>query len=86
MAKHYATTEIRADEVEIGFELLMPSGMDGVPPANIIVDGVKLIHNQLAGEPPRIRLTSDLPEGPYTVDFPRDAIVTIILEPRNDDR
>jgi hypothetical protein len=86
MAKHYATTEIRVDEVEIGFELLLPSGMDGVPPANIIVvDGVKLIHNQGAGEPPRIRLTSDLPEGPYTVDFPRDAIVTIILEPRDFD-
>ena len=86
MAKHYATTEIRVDEVEIGFELLLPSGMDGVPSANIIVvDGVKLIHNQGAGEPPRIRLTSDLPEGPYTVDFPRDAIVTIILEPRDVD-
>ena len=30
MAKHYATTEIRVEEVEIGFELLLPSGMDGV--------------------------------------------------------
>ena len=85
MAKHYATTEIRVDEVEIGFELLLPSGMDGVPPANVIVDGVKLIYNQGAGEPPRIRLTSDLPEGPYTVDFPCDAVVTIILEPRDVD-
>jgi hypothetical protein len=84
MAKHYATTEICVDEVEIGFELLMPSGIDGVPPANFIVDGVKLIHDPAAAEPPKIRLTSDLPEGPYTVDFPRDAIVTIILEPRDD--
>ena len=83
MAKHYATTEIRVEEVEIGFELLLPSGMDGVPPANFIVDGVKLIHDQGAGEPPKIRLTSDLPEGPYTVDFPRDAVVTIILEPKD---
>jgi hypothetical protein len=85
MAKHYATTEIRIDEVEVGFEVLLPSGIDGVPPANFIVDGVKLIHDQGAGEPARIRLTSDLPEGPYTVDLPRDVIVTIILEPRDDD-
>lgn len=84
MAKHYATTQIRADEVEIGFELLLPSGMDGVPPANFIVDGVKLIHSHGAGEPPQIRLTSDLPEGPYIVDFPRGAIVTVILEPTDD--
>ena len=84
MAKHYATTEIRVDEVEMGFELVLQSGMDGVPAANFVVDGVKLIHNQDAGEQPKIRLTSDLPEGPYTVDFPRDAIVTIILEPRDD--
>ena len=84
MAKHYATTEIRVEEVEIGFELLVPSGIDGVPPTNFIVDGVKLVHGQDAGEPPKIRVTSDLPEGPYTVDFPRDAIVTIILEPRDD--
>jgi hypothetical protein len=83
MAKHYATTEIHVDEVEIGFELILPSGMDGVPPANFIVDGVKLIHDHRAGEP-KVRLTSDLPEGPYTVDFPRDAIVTIILEPSDD--
>ena len=83
MAKHYATTEIRVDELEIGFEVILPSGMDGVPPAHFVVDAVKLIHNQGAGEPPKIRLTSDLPEGPYTVDFPRDAVVTIILEPKD---
>jgi hypothetical protein len=85
MARHYATTEIRVDELEIGFEVLLPSGMDGVPPTNFVVDGIKLIHNQGAGEAPKIRLTSDLPEGPYTVDFPPDAIVTIILEPKDDD-
>ncbi len=85
MAKHYATTQIRADEVEIGFELLLPSGMDGVPPAHFVVDGVKLIQDNGIGEPSQIRLTSDLPEGPYTVDFPRGAIVTAILEPRDDD-
>ena len=38
MAKHYATTQIRADEVQIGFELLLPSGIDGLPPANFVVD------------------------------------------------
>jgi hypothetical protein len=85
MAKHYATTAGRIDEVEIGFELLLPSGMEGVPPTKFVVDGVKLIHNEGAGEPPRIRLTSDFPEGPYTVDFPLDAVVTMIAEPRDDD-
>jgi hypothetical protein len=85
MAKHYATTESRIDEVQIGFELLLPSGMDGVPPTNFVIDGIKLIHNKGAGEPPKIRLTSDLPEGPYTVDFPLDAVVTMIVEPRDDD-
>ena len=84
MAKHYATTDIRVDEVEVGFEMLLPSGIDGVPPANFVVDGIKLIHNHGAGEPPKIRLTSDLPEGPYTVDFPQNAIITIILEPGDD--
>jgi hypothetical protein len=83
MAKHYATTEIRVDEVEIGFELLLPSGMEGVPPANFVVDGIKLIRDQAVGGPPKIRLTSDLPEGPYTVDFPRNASVTIVAEPRD---
>lgn len=85
MANHYATTESRIDELEIGFELLLPSGMDGVPPMNFVIDGIKLIHNKGAGEPPKIRLTSDLPEGPYTVDFPLDAVVTMIVEPRDDD-
>jgi hypothetical protein len=33
MAKHYATSVVRVEELEIGFELLLPSGMDGVPPA-----------------------------------------------------
>lgn len=84
MAKHYATTDIRVDEVEIGFEMLLPSGIDGVPPANFVVDGIKLIPSQGAGEPPKIRLTSDLPEGPYTVDFPHNAIITIIVEPGDD--
>jgi hypothetical protein len=85
MAKHYATTESRIDEVKIGFELLLPSGIDGVPPTTFVIDGIKLIHNQGAGEPPKIRLTSDLPEGPYTVDFPLDAVVTMIAEPKDDD-
>jgi hypothetical protein len=85
MANHYATTESRIDEVEIGFELLLPPGMDGVPPMNFVVDGIKLIHNKGADEPPKIRLTSDLPEGPYTVDFPLEAVVTMIVEPRDDD-
>jgi hypothetical protein len=84
MAKHYATTDIRVDEVEVGFEMLLASGIDGVPPANFVVDGIKLIHNQGAAEPPKVRLTSDLPEGPYTVDFPHNAIITIILEPGDD--
>jgi hypothetical protein len=83
MAKHYATTAIRIDDVEIGFELLLPSGMEGVPPAHFVVDGIKVIQD--AGVPTTIRLTSDLPEGAYTVDFPRDAIVTIISEPNDDD-
>jgi hypothetical protein len=85
MAKHYATTESRVDEVKIGFELLLPSGIDGVPPTTFVIDGIKLIHNKAAGEPPKIRLTSDLPEGGYTVDFPLDAVVTMIVEPRGDD-
>ena len=85
MAKHYATTESRIDEVEIGFELLLPSGIDGVPPMTFVIDRIKLIHNKGAGEPPKIRLTSDLPEGAYTVDFPLDAVVTMIAEPRDDD-
>jgi hypothetical protein len=85
MAKHYATTEIRIDKVEIGFEVLLPSDIDGVPPTKFVIDGIKLIHNKGAGEPPKIRLTSDLPEGPYTVDFPPDAVVTMIVEPREDD-
>jgi hypothetical protein len=94
MAKHYATTEIRIDKVEIGFELLLPSGMptkrgrhaqDGEPPTKFVIDGIKLINNQGDGEPPKIRLTSDLPEGPYTVEFPPDAVVTMIVEPRDDD-
>ena len=85
MAKHYATTESRIDEVEIGFELLLPSGMDGVPPMNFVIDGIKLIDNSDAGEPPKIRLTTDLPEGPYTIDFPLDAVVTMIAEPMDDD-
>jgi hypothetical protein len=85
MAKHYATTESRIDEVKIGFELLLPSGIDGVPPTTFVIDGIKLIHNQGAGEPRKIRLTSDLPEGPYTVDFPLDAVVTMIAEPKDDD-
>ncbi|BBZ42075.1 hypothetical protein [Mycobacterium conspicuum] len=85
MAKHYATTRVRADEVEIGFELLLPSGMDGVPPAHFVVDGVKLVRNHGVGEPSQIRLTSDLPEGSYTVDFPRGAMVTMILEPNDND-
>lgn len=84
MAKHYATTVIRVEELEIGYELILPSGMEGVPPANFVVDGIKLIVNQGLGGPPMIRLTSDLPEGPYTVDFPRDAQVTIIAEPNDD--
>jgi hypothetical protein len=57
---------------------------NGRPPP-FVVDGIKIIHNQGAGEPPKIRLTSDLPEGPYTVDFPPDAVVTMIVEPRDDD-
>jgi hypothetical protein len=85
MAKHYATTEVHIDKVEIGFEVLLPSGIDGVPPTTFVVDGMKLINNEGAGEPPKIRLTSDLPEGPYTVDFPPDAVVTMIVEPTNDD-
>jgi hypothetical protein len=85
MAKHYATTVIRVEELEIGFELLLPSGMDGVPPASFIVDGIKVLDNKRAGESSKIRLTSDLPEGQYTVDLPRDAIVTIIAEPNDDD-
>src|SRR5271154_3384386 len=85
MAKHYATTESRVDEVKIGFELLLPSGIDGVPPTTFVIDGIKLIHNKAAGEPPKIRLTSDLPEGGYTVDFPLDAVVTMIVESRDDD-
>ena len=85
MGKHYATTEIRIDKVEIGFEVLLPSDIDGVPPTKFVIDGIKLIHNEGAGEPPKIRLTSDLPEGPYTVDFPLDAVVTMIVEPRDDD-
>ena len=85
MAKHYATTESRVDEVKIGFELLLPSGIDGVPPTTFVIDGIKLIHNKAAGEPPKIRLTSDLPEGAYTVDFPLDAVVTMVVEPRDDD-
>jgi hypothetical protein len=40
MANHYATTESRIDELEIGFELLLPSGMDGVPPMNFVIDGI----------------------------------------------
>ncbi|HEX3447370.1 MAG TPA: hypothetical protein VHS97_03920 [Isosphaeraceae bacterium] len=85
MAKHYATTESRIDEVKIGFELLLPSGIDGVLPTTFVIDGIKLIHNNGAGEPPKIRLTSDLPEGPYSVDFPLDAVVTMIAEPTDDD-
>ena len=81
MAKHYATTESRVDEVKIGFELLLPSGIDGVPPTTFVIDGIKLINNKAAGEPPKIRLTSDLPEGGYTVDFALDAVVTMIVEP-----
>jgi hypothetical protein len=84
MAKHYATTESRIEELEIGFELLLPSGMDGVPPAIFVIDGIKLIDNGGVGERPKIRLTSDLPEGAYTVDFPLDAVVTMIAEPRDD--
>jgi hypothetical protein len=84
MAKHYAITESRIDDVEIGFELLLPSGIDGVPPTIFVIDGIKLIHNKGAGEPPKIRLTSDFPEGSYTVDFPSDAVVTMIAEPRDD--
>jgi hypothetical protein len=52
---------------------------------NFVIDGIQLIHNEGAGEPPKIRLTSDLPEGPYSVDFPLDAVVTMIVEPRDDD-
>jgi hypothetical protein len=85
MAKHYATTESRIDEVKIGFELLLPSGIDGVPPMTFVIDGIKLISGKGAGEPPKIRLTSDLPEGAYTVDFPLDAVVTMIAEPSDDD-
>jgi hypothetical protein len=85
MAKHYATTVVRVEELEIGFELLLPSGMDGVPPANFVIDGIKLIDDKRAGQTPKIRLTSDLPEGPHTVDFPRDAIVTILAEPNDYD-
>jgi hypothetical protein len=84
MAKHYATAVVRVEDLEIGFELLLPSGIDGVPPANFIVDGIKVIDGKQAGERPKIRLTSDLPEGPYTVDLPPDAIVTIIAEPNDD--
>jgi len=58
--------------------------MDGVPPASLIVEGSKVIDNKRAGERSKIRLTSDLPGGPYTVDLPRDAIVTIIAEPNDD--
>jgi hypothetical protein len=51
MGKHNATTESRIDEVEIGFELLLPSSIDGVPPATFVIDGIKLIHGKGAGEP-----------------------------------
>jgi hypothetical protein len=84
MAKHYATTEIRIDKVEIGFEVLLPSGIDGVPPTRFLIDRIKLINNQGASEPLKIRLTSDLPEGTSTVEFPPDAVVTIIVEPGAD--
>ena len=84
MARHYATTEIRVDKVEMGFEVFLPSGIDGVPPQVRHRRG-QLIHNKDAGEPPKIRLTSDLPEGPYTVDFPPDAVVTMVVETRDDD-
>ena len=85
MAKHYATPVICVEELEIGYELILPSGMEGVPPAHFVVDGIKLIANERTAGSPTIRLTSDLPEGPYTVDFPRDALVTIIAEPNDDD-
>jgi len=85
MAKHYATTQSRVDEVAIGFELLLPSGIDGVPPTIFVIDGIKYIDNMGAGEPPKVRLTSDFPEGPYSVEFPPDAVVTMIAEPRDDD-
>jgi hypothetical protein len=54
MAKHNATTESRIDEVEIGFELLLPSGIDGVSPTTFVIDGIKLIHDKGAREPPKI--------------------------------
>ena len=85
MAKHYATTVICVEELEIGYEMILPSGMDGVPPANFVVDGIKLVASQRSGGSPTIRLTSDLPEGPYTVDFPRDALVTVVAEPNDYD-
>lgn len=52
MAKHYATAVIPVADVEIGFELLLPSGRDGLPPAKFIVDAVKLIDSPGAGEGP----------------------------------
>jgi hypothetical protein len=86
MAKHYATSVVRAKELKIGFELLLPSGMDGVPPAHFVIDGIKLIDDKRVGQTPTVRLTSDLPEGPpYTVDFPQDAIVMILAEPNDYD-
>jgi hypothetical protein len=85
MAKHYATSVVSVEELKIGFELLLPSGMDGVPPAHFVIDGIKLIDDKRVGQTPTVRLTSDLPEGPYTVDFPQDANVMILAEPNDDD-
>jgi hypothetical protein len=84
MAKAHDVVEIRSEEVQTGYALVIP-GVDGSPPTQFNVEAVRMEH--MAGCPAMMKFTSEVvppAARPLVIEYPVGAKVLRLLRTYDD--